>query len=97
MWKLYPRKQGKSKAKSAYERARKNGTTKEEVESGVRAYVDFIKRNSIDAQYVKMGSTFFNQQAWSDDWSVNFARGQPTLRAVDFDPEQRKEYRAIEI
>lgn len=71
LWKLYPKKQGKDKAYGHYERARKSGTTFEEVEQGIKAYVSYIKANRIDMQYVKMGSTFFSQRAWQDDWSVN--------------------------
>lgn len=70
LWSLYPKKQGKDKAYGYYERARKGGTTYEEVEQGICAYGDYIKANEIDMQYVKMGATFFSQKAWSDDWSI---------------------------
>lgn len=70
LWELYPKKQGKDKAKGYYERARKNGTTYEEVEQGIYAYKEYISANGIDMQYVKQGSTFFSQKAWSDDWSI---------------------------
>ena len=30
----------------------------------------FIKENDVDMQYVKMGSTFFAQKAWEDDWTI---------------------------
>lgn len=70
LWSLYPKKQGKEKAYSCYERARKSGTTYEEVEQGIYAYKDYIKANSVDMQYIKMGSTFFSQKAWQDDWAI---------------------------
>ena len=70
LWSIYPRKQGKDKAYGYYERARKSGTTYEEVGQGIQAYVEYIKANGIDVQYVKMGSTFFSQKSWGDDWSI---------------------------
>lgn len=70
LWSLYPKKQGKPKALEYYIKARKDGTTYEEVENGINAYVLYIKENEMDMQFVKMGSTFFSQRAWSDDWTV---------------------------
>lgn len=71
LWILYPRKQGKDKAQGYYERARKSGTTYEEVEAGILAYKAYIEAEGIDKKYVKQGSTFFSQKAWQDDWSVS--------------------------
>lgn len=65
---MYPRKQGKANAYRHYEKARKAGTTYEEVESGIKAYAAYAKHT--EAQYVKMGSTFFSQRAWEDDWTI---------------------------
>ena len=70
LWSMYPKKQGKEKAFGYYEKARKSGTTYEEVGQGIQAYVEYIKANGIDMQYVKMGSTFFSQKSWGDDWSI---------------------------
>lgn len=70
LWSLYPRKQGKDKAYGYYERARRDGTTYEEVEQGINDYRAYIQTNHIDMQYVKHGSTFFSQKAWQDDWTV---------------------------
>lgn len=69
LWNLYPKKQGKRDALKAYEKARKEGVTYEEVEKGIKAYAEFVKDK--DPQYTKMGSSFFNQRAWQDDWSIN--------------------------
>ena len=69
LWELYPRKQGKQNAYKAYGKARKEGVTYEEVEQGIKAYAEYVKGK--DAQYIKMGSSFFNQRSWQDDWSVN--------------------------
>lgn len=80
LWKLYPKKQGKDKAFGYYERARKSGTTYEEVEKGINAYKEYLKAEQTDAKYIKMGSTFFSQKAWLDDWSaLKHNSGNPFL------------------
>lgn len=70
LWAIYPRKQGKADAFKHYQKARKSGTTYEEVEQGILAYTESIRANGTDMQYVKMGSTFFSQKSWADDWSI---------------------------
>lgn len=69
LWKLYPKKQGKDKAYGYYLKARKSGTTYEEVEGGIIAYANHIKATDTPMQYVKMGSTFFSQKAWQDEYN----------------------------
>lgn len=71
-WAIYPRKQERKDALAAYCRARKRGTTAEQIDKGVRAYCAYIERNHVDPQYVKQGGTFFRQQAWADDWTGSF-------------------------
>ena len=70
LWSLYPRKQGKASAFRHYQKARKSGAVYEEIEQGILAYTEYIRANNIDMQYVKMGSTFFSQKAWNDDWTI---------------------------
>lgn len=70
LWDIYPRKQGKDKARSYYEKARKSGTTYEEVMNGIVAYKAYIDAEGVENRYIKHGSTFFSQKAWQDDWSV---------------------------
>ena len=70
LWAIYPKKQGKPKAERSYIKARKDGTTYEEVEQGIYAYQNYIKETETDMQFVKMGSTFFSQRAWGDDFTV---------------------------
>lgn len=85
LWTNYPKKHGKQKALQSYIKARKEGTTFEEVEQGILAYLNYIRVNKVDMQFVKMGSTFFNQRAWQDDWSIisvgNGARSRRELLA----------------
>lgn len=70
LWSMYPKKQGKDKAYGYYYRARRNGTTYEDVYNGIVAYVNFIERMETDMQFVKQGSTFFSQKAWQDEYPV---------------------------
>ena len=68
LWKLYPRKIGKPKALKAYQKARKNGTTFEEVEAGIKAYCRQIEALKTEAEYIKHGSTWFNGECWNDEY-----------------------------
>ena len=70
LWSLYPRKQGKENALKSYIKARKDGTTYEEVEQGILAYKVLINAEQRETQYIKHGSTFFSQKCWLDDFSI---------------------------
>lgn len=69
LWKIYPRKIGKPKALKAYEKARKNGATFEEVERGILAYCRQIEALKTAPEYIKHGSTWFNAQGWKDEYN----------------------------
>ncbi|MEK2588768.1 hypothetical protein ABQ284_12490 [Lentilactobacillus buchneri] len=70
LWKLYPKKKGKAKAFLAYKRALKNGVTNKEIQDGIVKYLSEIKHLKTDEQYIKYGSTWFNNQAWDDDYQT---------------------------
>lgn len=70
IWKLYPRKHGKDKAREYYIRDRKAGATYEEIGKGVLDYANYVQAENIELQYMKMGSTFFSQKSWMDDWQI---------------------------
>lgn len=70
LWELYPRRQGKKEAYAHYVKARKSGTTSEEVEKGIIAYANYIKATNTEERYTKRGASFFSQQAWQDEWRV---------------------------
>ena len=70
LWNLYPKKQGKQTALKAYESAVKRGTTKEEVETGIRNYIAWLNANHTDAQYIKNGDTFFRGAHWQNDYTI---------------------------
>lgn len=67
LWSIYPRKEGKKKAQSAYIRARKKGTTYEAVRQGIDNYNRHIKAKKTDKKYIKQGATWFNGECWNDE------------------------------
>ena len=79
-WEAYPRKQGRKEAEAAYKRAIRDGTTHEQIMAGINAYNQYLRAKKIPQEYVKQGSTFFRQNAWSDDWST----GQSSDRRTDY-------------
>jgi len=70
LWKLYPKKNGKKKSFDYYIRARKKGVEFETIKLGIEKYIDFIQRTKTSLQYVKDGSTWFNQECWNDERNI---------------------------
>ena len=81
LWKYYPRKIGKPKALKAYEKARKGGTTCEEVKIGIELYIKQIEQQKTATEYIKHGSTWFNGECWNDEYSV----GVTAQKSTDLD------------
>ena len=75
LWEIYPNKKGKKQAELAFKRALKKGTTVDEIREGIKAYVRYINEMKIEHKYVKQGGTFFNQEAWKDDWTPSKPKG----------------------
>ena len=58
---------------------------KEAILKGVVAYADYVKRNGIESQYVKQGSTFFNGEHLGDDWNITHThKGRGDMTAQEF-------------
>ena len=67
LWKLYPNKKGKATAFLSYKRLRKKDKDLySKVKHGIEAYAEEEKKKGTQAQYIKHGSTFFNQKIWED-------------------------------
>lgn len=72
LWSLYPNKQGKSSALKKYQSLIKNGkATKEIIADGIIRYNEYISRNKVGKEFIKHGSTFFNQECWNDDYNCS--------------------------
>ncbi len=73
LWKMYPRKIGKDKALTYYIKARtrkKDPVTFEQVEQGIKNYCKEIEHKKTAIQYVKHGSTWFNNKGWNDEYEI---------------------------
>lgn len=70
IWRDYPNKKGKANALKFYIKARKKGVTKEIIYNGVQDYLNYIKIEKIKPQYIKHGSTWFNNNCWEDDYTI---------------------------
>jgi hypothetical protein len=77
LWKLYPKKLGKQNSFKAYKKAIKDGATDDQIKTGIEAYVKYLTKEQTDPQYIKQGSSFFNQRSWEDDWSGGGVTPEP--------------------
>lgn len=68
LWKIYPKKRGKTNAFKAYEKAIKSGVKHEDIERGIKAYIQHIQVTNTDPMYIKHGSTYFKQECWNDEY-----------------------------
>jgi hypothetical protein len=91
IWKTYPRKEGKTNALKAYIKARtdkKDPVSMEDVQNGLQAYIEYIKAEGVPMQYIKHGSTWFNQRCWNDEYTSSKATQEeyhtPTEADYDF-------------
>ena len=67
VWKIYPRKEDKKKAFSAYKSARKKASF-DEIKKGVETYSNHIKARNTDKCYIKLGATYFNGECWANNY-----------------------------
>lgn len=73
LWAIYPNKKGKKDALKSYKKARtrkNNPVTYEIVFNAINAFNFFNKTNNTELQFIKHGSTWFNQECWNDDYTV---------------------------
>lgn len=71
VWDLYPKKKDKTRAFKAFSKARKEGVPLEKIREGVQKYVQEIQNTGIAHQYIKYGSTWFNNRCWEDEYDTN--------------------------
>lgn len=92
LWKLYPKKVGKKPALAAYKRAmtrKKNPTTNKAIQTGIVAYRKWLAEKGTEKQFIKDGSTFFNQESWNDYLEViKEEQEEQQARKPKFDPQQ---------
>lgn len=83
LWKLYPKKQGKSKALAAYYKATGAGTTFEEVKAGIERYNAHIRATKTETRFIKQGSTYFSGHCWEDEYNDSAAEDQSLEKSFD--------------
>lgn len=84
LWKLYPRKAGsKQKAKSAYKKAIKKGTTDEKIKNGIMNLINERR----DITFIPHGQTWFCNERWNDE---------PLISSPQ-QPIARKEYTDLDL
>lgn len=66
---LYPRKEAKQKALQAYLKAIKK-VDKDTLLEGLKKYIDYIKTNKKEREFIKHPATWLNQGCWEDEYSV---------------------------
>ena len=82
LWKLYPKKSGKPKAFSAYKRAIKKGVTNKKIQTGIVKYLTQIKVQGTTKEYIKNGSTWFNQECWNDEYNLGQEKSSVNSKTV---------------
>ena len=85
LWKLYPNKKGKENALKSYIKARKSGVTYETVEQGIIDYTKECEVKHREKQYIKHGSTWFNNQGWEDEYDL-------TPDSTENKPDKKDDY-----
>lgn len=69
-WEIYPRREGKGAAKTAWAKAIKKATV-DEILSGAKAYRDDGARQRSEAKYTKQPATWLNAECWTDERPAN--------------------------
>ena len=70
-WEAYPRKDGKKASFQHFARARSEGVPLEDILEGIGRYRAFITANCTQRQFIKMGSTWFGQRCWNDEYAFD--------------------------
>lgn len=65
-WKLYPRKIGKPKARTAFAAALRKGTTVGQIVTGLRPWIVYWSARG-EPEFVPHPTTWLNQRRWEDD------------------------------
>lgn len=86
IWRLYPNKQGKERARNCYIKARKEGISRNDIENGVKKYAEHCKAKKIEPKYIKHGDTWFSNKSWQDDYDQTVS--PPVARYGNFNPNE---------
>ena len=82
IWISYPRKKGKERARKSFKAQVKTEQDWADINTALDNYIAEIKRRGIEEQYIKMGSTWFNEY-WRDDVDYKPIETAKTLSLAD--------------
>lgn len=88
LWKQYPRKRGKKDALRHYIAARKKKVDYQTISDGLDAYNGYIKRNGVQPAYVKLGSSWFCEWSWEDDYTGDYRTDRKRENLSDEEAER---------
>lgn len=70
LWKKYPNKKDRARALKSYIKTREKGIDYNIINKGLDNYVNYVKQNNIQTQYIKHGQTWFNNECWNDEYEI---------------------------
>lgn len=76
LWAEYPKKNGKKNAFESYQRALKDGVTDEVIADGIKRYKEHIATKHTEDKYILIGSSYFQQRRWEDEYDTSAADGK---------------------
>ena len=97
IWDMYPKKQGKTNAFKAFQKALKEGEKIEDIKAGLQAFKAYLQALNVDSQYIPMGSTWFNQRRWNDDYTITRTRKGNYFAPTGHEDEYTRVNQEIEI
>lgn len=94
LWEMYPRKRNKYAAKEAYAKAVRSGVTNEQIEAGIIRYCQYILNNNKDREFIMLGSTWFENRCWEDEFTEEDLKGADNKqkKKSSYDIDKVKEY-----
>lgn len=69
-WNVYPRHEDRAKALKAYAKARKAGTSQQDLEEGAKRYSQMIQAERTEKQFIKLGATWLNGRCWENEYQA---------------------------
>jgi hypothetical protein len=101
-WELYPKKQQRSVALTSYTKARKKKkATYEDIINGLKRYIEYLKSNCTEIEFVAHASTWLNQERWNDAYLVGTlhkkAKSPMDLYRQEFGGEKNESERGTRV
>lgn len=87
LWQMYPCKQGKTKAYEKFVKAVKGGVEFSKIEDGLKRYNQYIKVHNVEREFIKHGSTWFNQRCWEDEYDLTPPKPKASVPEVKPPPK----------